>query len=202
MSDRTINESTYREVVEAAAYVLKVLRNLRDHLRPYHADYDHADEEAVNDAVASLNRALATLQGLSPAQATDERALFEAWHATQHGRAFTGWVEAKGRYAWDLTQELWLCWQARAAIQAALPRGEEPPTLADARRYQWLRENKHYALLIGEEGFGYSYAQVEHWSNAQNAAKLDAAVDAARRGTPPLAPSVVAGEATNPEAKP
>lgn len=58
----------------------------------------------------------------------------------------------------------------------------EAPTLADARRYQWLRKHKHYALLVD---FGFSHAQVEHWSNEQNAAKLDAAVDAARRAPAP-----------------
>lgn len=51
---------------------------------------------------------------------------------------------------------------------------------ADAERYRWLREHRHYAVL---ETLGYSYAQIEHWSNEQNEAKMDAAIDAARSKT-------------------
>jgi hypothetical protein len=80
--------------------------------------------------------------------------------------------------------------ECRGAVPGTAPR--EAPTLADARRYQWLRQHKHYALLVGEAGFGYSHAQVEHWSNEQNAAKLDAAVDAARRASYLAPPSEAA----------
>lgn len=58
------------------------------------------------------------------------------------------------------------------------PLSEAKRMLADAQRYRWLRKHQHYLLL--EQAFGYSYAQIEHWSNEQNFAKLDAAVDIAR----------------------
>jgi hypothetical protein len=42
----------------------------------------------------------------------DDRAAFEAWHSAKYGRSYTEWVEVKGRYAWDLTEELWTAWKA------------------------------------------------------------------------------------------
>lgn len=47
-----------------------------------------------------------------------ERESFEAWHSGKFGRAFTTWAEDRGRYTWDLTQELWNAWQARASLAA------------------------------------------------------------------------------------
>lgn len=51
---------------------------------------------------------------------------------------------------------------------------------ADAERDRWVRSQRHYAVL---ETLGYTYAQIEHRSNKQNEAKMDAAIDAARSKT-------------------
>lgn len=46
----------------------------------------------------------------------------------------------------------------------------------DAGRWRHWRKHHHYTAL---PVFGYSFAQIEHWSNQQNESKLDAAIDAA-----------------------
>lgn len=48
----------------------------------------------------------------------------------------------------------------------------------DAARYRWLRANKHWALLVGESGFGFTEGQVEHWTNERNESLVDDGVDA------------------------
>lgn len=54
--------------------------------------------------------------GVPASSVTDQRAAFEAWHTGKYGRAYSEWVEAKGRYAWDLTEELWTAWKAARAL--------------------------------------------------------------------------------------
>lgn len=66
---------------------------------------------------------------------------------------------------------------AWAKLQAELStlRQQLAEAVRDAKRYRWLR--KHRPFILRE--FGFSESQIEHWSNAQNEAKIDAAIDAA-----------------------
>jgi len=48
------------------------------------------------------------------------RAEFIAWHNTKFGQGYGAWSETAGRFEWDLTQELWLAWQAARAGTARM----------------------------------------------------------------------------------
>jgi hypothetical protein len=64
---------------------------------------------------------------------------------------------------------------AVAAARIEQLTAERDAAVADAERWRWLRKNKPFTL----REFGFTESQIEHWSNAQNESKLDAAIDAA-----------------------
>jgi hypothetical protein len=73
---------------------------------------------------------------------SDEREKFTAWHTEKFGRALTEWVDDRGRFAWDLTEQLWQAWQARAALAAA---PASPAMPSDERRDAVMRHD--YPIL-------------------------------------------------------
>jgi hypothetical protein len=72
---------------------------------------------------------ISALNGAADTTSPNERAAFEAWHIGRFGRAYTEWVEAKGGYAWDLTEELWKAWQAARASLSEYAQSKQEPEL-------------------------------------------------------------------------
>lgn len=97
-----------------------------------------------------------------------------AWLAWQHRtgaverlRAEVERLKDQGRTACDLFDE---CRALQVKVEALR---------RDAERWAYWRKHHHYCAM---QEFGYSFAQIEHWSNEQNETKLDAAIDAAMSG--------------------
>lgn len=102
------------------------------------------DEQAMQEACEQISqegmeadmaiRAVLGAHGVRVGAPADDRAAFEAWHTAKYGRAYSEWVEAKGRYAWDLTEELWTAWKAArtSGVQASVPINR-PATMEEAQ---------------------------------------------------------------------
>jgi len=77
---------------------------------------------------------------------TDGRDEFEAWHNGKFGHAYTVWDENRCRFVWDLTQELWLAWQAARASSAAAQQSDPIRGLLQAHE-DLIEQGENYAYF-------------------------------------------------------
>lgn len=115
-------------------------------------------------------------------QPSDDRAKFEAWVVSYwRGRCFASALtdaemlkrEPDGRYQSSLYEAAWDGWQARATPAST---SEPAQVLEDAARYLWLRSM--WGLTILED-------MLDKMPGRHPGAELDAAIDAARKVSPP-----------------
>ena len=97
------------------------------------------------------------------AEQQSERKRFEAWHIPRYGKGYSEWAEDKGRYAWDLTEELWAAWQARAALSH--PSTPQTEVAGTVEQY-WMDNRGKILDAIEAAGFRLLSNSQGFWLNA------------------------------------